>query len=126
MDGALLGVSTIEFLPDPEVVKSFYKSEGLSVRFHAPNGEWSRSHDYALTGATEPLKAAELACKRELAQQCSAQGRAAHGDAGRQNVILPLIRPQPRASLVRGWRAVRGLESSGDLNQVLVTRLART
>jgi len=66
--GALLGVSTIEFLPDPEVVKSFYKSEGLSVRFHAPNGEWSRSHDYALTGATEPLKAAELACKRELAQ----------------------------------------------------------
>ena len=67
--GALLGVSTIEFLPDPEVVKSFYKSEGLSVRFHAPNGEWSRSHDYALTGATEPLKAAELACKRDLAQR---------------------------------------------------------
>ena len=65
---AFLGVSTIEFLPDPEVVKSFYKSEGLSVRFHAPNGEWSRSHDYALTGATEPLKAAELACKREVAQ----------------------------------------------------------
>ena len=64
-----MGVSTIEFLPDPEVVKSFYKSEGLSVRFHAPNGEWSRSHDYALTGATEPLKAAELACKRELAQR---------------------------------------------------------
>ena len=73
--GALLGVSTIEFLPDPEVVKSFYKSEGLSVRFHAPNGEWSRSHDYALTGATEPLKAAELACKRDLAQR--AQPKAA-------------------------------------------------
>ena len=67
--GALLGVSTIEFLADPEVVKSFYKSEGLSVRFHAPNGEWSRSHDYTLTGATEPLKAAELACKRQLAQR---------------------------------------------------------
>ena len=73
--GALLGVSTIEFLPDPAVVKSFYKSEGLSVRFHAPNGEWSRSHDYALTGATEPLKAAELACKRDLAQR--AQPKAA-------------------------------------------------
>ena len=64
-----MGVSTLEFTTDSEVVKSFYKAEGLSVRFHAPNGEWSRSHDYALTGATEPLKAAELACKRELAQR---------------------------------------------------------
>ena len=66
--GAFLGVSTLEFTTDSEVVKSFYKAEGLSVRFQAPNGEWSRSHDYALTGATEPLKAAELACKREVAQ----------------------------------------------------------
>ena len=63
-----MGVSTLELITDPEVVKSFYKAEGLSVRFQAPNGEWSRTHDYALTGSTEPLKAAEQACKIKLAQ----------------------------------------------------------